>query len=390
MSTRKKSPIYPYYLKSGEKRYKFQVYLGIDELTGKEMKTTRGSFTTFKQAELALSRIKLEVANGTYKKEQKGTYGEVYDSWIIQYENTVEESTFAKTTGIFRNHILPAMGNYRIEKISIDVCQKHVNDWARKLKGFAKVKAYAAKVLDFAIRRGLLQNNPFEHVEMPTKLRKRNFIDEDDKQKNFYARDQLLKFLSYLEEEDNVKAFVAFRVLAFSGMRKGELLALTWKDINFTKNDIRISKALSRGKDNRLYVKTTKTGEPRTVKMDEVTMKILKDWKRQQKKDYLKLGFNTNKQSQLVFSNSKNNFLQPTKTRKWLVYILEKYNLEKITTHGLRHTHCSLLFEAGASLKEVQDRLGHSDIQTTMNIYTHITEKSQESAVQKFTDYLEM
>lgn len=390
MTTKRKVPIYPYYLKSGEKRFKFQVYLGINELTGTEMKTTRGTFTTYKQAELALAKIKLEVANGTYKKKHWGTFQETYHSWILQYENTVEESTFVKTVGLFKNHILPAMGKYRIEKINIDACQKHVNEWAKKLKGFAAVKSYASSVLDFAIRLGLLKNNPFKHVTMPTKLRKRNFIDEDDKPKNFYTRDQLLEFLSCLEKEDNVKAFVAFRVLAFGGMRKGELLALSWKDVNFSKNEIRINKALSRGKDNQLYVKSTKTGEPRTLKMDEVTMKILKDWRHKQKKEYLILGFNTNKQSQLVFSNSQNTFLQPTITRKWLVYTQKKYNLKKITSHGLRHTHCSLLFEAGATLKEVQDRLGHSDIQTTMNIYAHVTEKSQEKAIQKFANYLEL
>lgn len=60
------------------------------------------------------------------------------------------------------------------------------------------------------------------------------------------------------------------------------------------------------------------------------------------------------------------------------------------TTTSLRHSHCSLLFEAGASLKEVQDRLGHSDVQTTMNIYAHVTKKAKEEAIQKFASYIEM
>jgi len=91
-----------------------------------------------------------------------------------------------------------------------------------------------------------------------------------------------------------------------------------------------------------------------------------------------------------VFSNEKNEFLQPTKTRKWLIQVQVKFNLKKITTHGLRHTHCSLLFEAGASIKEVQDRLGHSDIKTTMDIYTHVTQKAKEGAIQKFENYLQI
>lgn len=81
--------------------------------------------------------------------------------------------------------------------------------------------------------------------------------------------------------------------------------------------------------------------------------------------------------------------MQPTKTCKWLEHVLTKYNLPKITTHGFRHTHCSLLFEAGANLKEVQDRLGHSDVQT-MNIYAHVTKKAKEEAIQKFASYLDM
>lgn len=69
--------------------------------------------------------------------------------------------------------------------------------------------------------------------------------------------------------------------------------------------------------------------------------------------------------------------------------VIRKYSLKKITPHRLRHTHCSL-FEAGASIKEVQDRLGHADVKTTMDIYTHVTKKAQEGAFQKFVSYLKI
>lgn len=70
--------------------------------------------------------------------------------------------------------------------------------------------------------------------------------------------------------------------------------------------------------------------------------------------------------------------------------LIEKHNLHQITIHGLRHTHASLLFEAGASIKEVQERLGHSDIQMTMNIYTHVTDQVKEQTAQKFQKYIEL
>ncbi|BDH62891.1 site-specific integrase [Lysinibacillus sp. PLM2] len=388
MAKKKTTPIECYTLKNGQKLYRFKIYVGVDPLTGKEQRTTRSGFKTKKEAELELARIKLEIEKGTFRKTVAETYQDIYNLWIMNYENTVEESTFVKTKGIFNNHILPAMGNYKIEKINIDVCQKHVDEWARKLKKFRTVKSYAAKVLDFAIKRGYLQTNPFVHVDMPVTAKNTASLMDEDESENFYTREQLVEFLSCLEKENNYKAFALFRLLAFSGMRKGEALALTWNDANFKTNEIRINKAISRGKDNKLYVKSTKTGVARTIKMDEKTMAVLKEWKKRQKQEYLALGFNTTKPKQLVFSNEQNEYLQPTKTRKWILHVQNKYNLGKITTHGLRHTHCSLLFEAGASLKEVQDRLGHSDVKTTMDIYTHVTKKAKEEAILKFADFM--
>lgn len=389
MTKKKKSTIESYELKNGEKRYMFQLYIGVNSLTGIEQRTTRRGFKTQKEAQLALSRLRLEIDNGTFRKVVAETFQDMYDLWIVQYEKTVEESTFVKTIGIFKNHISPAMGAYKIEKIHVDVCQKHVDEWAAKLKNFRMVKAYAAKVLNFAIKRGFIQTNPFAHVDMPATTSKKAIVADEDDAENFYTREQLIKFLSCLEQESNYKAYALFRLLAFSGMRKGEALALTWNDLNFTTNQLRINKALSRGKDNKLYVKSTKTGVARTIKMDDKTMAVLKVWKKKQKQDYLILGFNTLQPKQLVFSNEHNEYMQPTKTRKWILHLQNKYKLGTITTHGLRHTHCSLLFEAGASIKEVQDRLGHTDVQTTMNIYAHVTKEAKEEAILKFANYIE-
>ena len=80
----------------------------------------------------------------------------------------------------------------------------------------------------------------------------------------------------------------------------------------------------------------------------------------------------------------------PTKPNQKLDRILKKNELKRITVHGLRHTHCSLLFEAGLPIQEVKERLGHPDIQTTMNIYTHVTKKAKEKSAEKFAAYIEM
>lgn len=373
------------YQKNKKKYYKFQLYVGTDQLTGKRIKTTRSGFSTKKEAQLALSRLQLEIERGDFRKKSVDTFNDVYELWIEQYKNTVQESTLVKTKGIFKNHILPSFGEYKIDKINVQVCQKHLNEWFEKLQKYRTVKSYASKVFDYAVTLGIISDNYMNRVTMPKKIKQP--VEEEI---NYYTKEQLIHFLKCLESEKNYKAYALFRLLAFSGMRKGEALALTWNDLNFKEDEVRINKALARGEDNRLYVKTTKTKSSiRTIKMDRNTMEVLQEWKKRQKQDYLVLGYNTLQPKQLVFSNEINSYLQPTKTRKWMLHIQNKFNLEKITTHGLRHTHCSLLFEAGASIKEVQDRLGHSDVQTTMNIYTHVTEKAKEVAAEKFAKYMD-
>lgn len=90
-----------------------------------------------------------------------------------------------------------------------------------------------------------------------------------------------------------------------------------------------------------------------------------------------------------MFSNTKNEFIQPVQLQKWMYSVQNKFQLKRVSPHGLRHTHCSLLFEAGASIKEVPDCLGHSNVKATLDIYTHVTKKAKEGAIQKFVSYLE-
>ncbi|WP_374965366.1 tyrosine-type recombinase/integrase [Lysinibacillus sp. RS5] len=387
MTKKNSSSITSYQNKYGKTLYMFRVYLGVDELTGKAKTTTRRGFKTKKEAELALSKIKIQVSEGTYRSSRAETYQDVYDLWIVQYEKTVEESTFVKTVGYFKNHILPSMGNYRIEKINIAVCQKHYDEWAAKVKKARTIKSYAKKVLDFAIVHGYIENNPFNHVE--TKV-KQVYVDPiDEEEENFYSREELVTFLNNAEIHLDYKAYALLRLIAYTGMRKSEALALTWNDLNLVDNVLTINKAIGRGKNTQLYLKSTKTGKARTIKIDDTTVSILKEWKKLQIQKYFKFGINTLQKSQLIFSNKDNTFIQPGQVQKWMYSVQNKFSIKKVSPHGLRHTHCSLLFEAGASIKEVQDRLGHSDVKTTLDIYTHVTKKAKEGAIQKFVSYLE-
>lgn len=376
-----------YEKKDGTKAWLFKAYLGLDETTGKKIWTTRRGFATKKECQIAQNRLMVDVEENGFRKKTGETFEEMYKLWFEQYKRTVKESTWCKTAELFRLHILPKFHKFKLDKIKVPMCQKALNEWFVSFPGgYVKLKNYTANVLDYAISLEVIDQNPMKKVKIPQ--RKDEF--EEAKDLNFYSKEELKTFLSAMKELPEKTAFMFFHLLAYTGMRKGEALALTWADINFKENTLSINKTLTRGDNARLIVLPPKTRKSaRTISIDPFTMGLLKQWRSQQKIDYMKFGFNTLKPEQLLFSNLSNEWIQPTRPRKWLLQVYKAHpELKQITTHGLRHTHCSLLFEAGASIKEVQDRLGHNDVKVTMNIYAHVTQQKKEETALRFADFM--
>lgn len=237
------------------------------------------------------------------------------------------------------------------------------------------------------MRLGITQNNPTTLVTMPVKLAR--IEDDDEKLENYFSREELQQFFNCLDKEESQKWYTLFRILAFAGTRKGETLAITWEDFNFVDNTLNINKTLTYGLDYKIIVQPPKTRKSkRLIHLDEQTIKVVKDWRSAQAIEMLKFGYNTMDKKQLVFSNSKNQFINPQKIGQKLDSLIKKYDLKRVTPREFRHTHCSILFVAGATIKEVQDRLGHSDIKTTMNIYAHVTKNVKEQTAEKFAKYV--
>lgn len=166
-----------------------------------------------------------------------------------------------------------------------------------------------------------------------------------------------------------------FRILAFTGIRKGELLALKWTD--FKRETLSINKAISRSQAG-LEVSTTKNkASERLISLDKKTVEIIE-----------KL-HDTYPDRIMLFESENGGIMTPSKPRKWLLDILKDTDLHEITIHGFRHTHASLIFDAGMTIKQAQHRLGHSDLQTTMNVYTHITQKAIDDIGNKFSEYID-
>jgi integrase len=223
--------------------------------------------------------------------------------------------------------------------------------------------------------------NPIKLIRKPKVIQE---VKEDD-DKNFYDKEELKVFLSMAEKLPNKRAYVYFRLLAFTGMRNGEALALKWSDVDIVNKTLNINKGVSR-KATGLYVHTPKTPSSiRRISLDDKTIEVLMDFMEE----------TNSEKDDLIFRNENNELLTQSKSRKWLILTQNKIdeerkeNMKRITVHGFRHTHASLLFEAGASIKDVQVRLGHSDIQTTMDVYTHVSKAAKEQLAEKFNDFID-
>lgn len=370
-----------YTKKDGSTAYMFNAYLGIDPLTGKSKRTTRRGFKTQKEAKLALAQIQIEIDRGKFVKQDYSLFKDVYELWYAQYINTVKPSSAQRIKYYFDKQILPAFGELKLTKISPSYCQKVVNEWSKKYKRFDSMKMYTSKIFEFAITQNLLSMNPMKRIIMPK--RQREIKTKEDQ--NFLDKAQLQEFLTLAKQKESMQYYTAFHLLAYTGMRKSELAALNWSDINWNANTISINKNVSYTSGQRIITTTKTTSSDRTISIDEITLNILKKWKLEQKKELLSRGFIVQKdEKQLIFSNPSNEIMSPNV----LWEKLKTYKNFSISPHGFRHTHASLLFESGATIKQVQERLGHSNINTTLNIYTHVTKNAEKDVANKFLTYM--
>lgn len=369
----------------GEKRYKFLIYVGKDETTGHTIQIKKQGFKSKDEALEAYLNYKLKIVKGEYEplNKKKLTFKQLFESWDKVYKPTVKESTYAVTMRYFNNHILSALGNIYIEKITVAECQKAVNEWFEEAPHtFDRFIHYASKVFKYGIDMELLTSNPMEKVIKP-KLKER-----PQQYQEFYDKDELNKFLS-CAKKCNFRYFVYFRLLAYTGMRKGESLALKWSDIDFETNTISITRNVTTGLNNRPYISNGKTANSvRRIPVDSETMNYLKEWRYCQQKDMLKKGFNFLDADNYIFPTINNGITSLSKPRQWNKSICDKFVLRRIKIHGFRHTHASLCYSAGLNAKEIQKRLGHADSKTTMNVYTHVMKNDEKKAVKKFADFM--
>lgn len=375
-----------YTTKNGETRYLFQTYLGIDPATGKERRTTRRGFKTMKEAKQAERNLLLDVEeNGLPSNQSDGfqdpTFGELASLWLENYRTTVKPSTFENVKSKVEKMTEEHFKELKLKKITVAYCQKIVIELSKSYVLYNHYLSVINRIFKYAVLMDIISSNPFDKVIKPKSR-------QTQRKGNFLTKEELKEFLKLAQTATLFYFFPLVHLMSYTGLRQGEALALKWSDIDFENKKITVNKTAVRIKEKQTLQTPKTKNSKRVISIDPTTLSILKSWKKDQIKIYFKNGKHFEGDENFIFTNQRGEWVHIHNFIRYFKRFIADHKLKPITPHGLRHTHASLLFSAGVEPKNISDRLGHSTVQITLDLYTHITEEQRTDTVEKLLEYM--
>lgn len=364
------------------KKYSYQVVIetGKDN-NGKRCHDYR-TFDNKKDAELYLKETDVQISRDSYVRKNTLTVSDVATYWLRYLENKdIKYNTLRGYKVNVNNHIIPSIGNIYIQKLT----SYNINDMIvdLKKKGLeATTIRYVLRnlnqIIKFSINRMWLYKSPMEEIDIPTST-------------NFQSKPYSFNELKCLIDVSKGTDFeYIIRIEAETGLRIGELLALTWSDIDFVNNTISINKTIVYEVGKGCTSSSPKSNKSnRTIPVTGDLIIALKDLKKNEikKLKVFKKGSRIN--SKTIIHDKNWEPKSPHSVSLAFSKFLENNNLRHIRFHDLRHTHASLLYlEYNTDIIAIRDRLGHSRASTTRNSYITGTNKQQLEGITKLNSSL--
>lgn len=300
------------------------------------------------------------------------------EEWFEDYAKTNLRNTTYERLLQLRGRIYPVIGHIRMDKITPRQIQTFVNSLSKEGANERTGKPLAPKtirhnlslisdVFGYAVKMGVVSENPCSKVTIPK---------GEVKEKQIYTPAEVERFLTLLNNEP-LKYRTFFYLMIYSGFRRGEMLGLEWKDVDFENNIISVRRTSNYTAKKGVYTDTTKTKRSqRTLKFPQFIMDMLKEYKDEQDAEALRLSDRWVETDRL-YVKWDGRPMQNGTPYFWLGEFCEKHGLPFYGLHSFRHLFCSLLVNQGVDIVTVSGALGHSCVSTTSNIYCHMLQEAQ-------------
>ena len=363
-------------IKRGKNSYSIAISLGKNPTTGKYKQQWVSVRGNKKDAEKRLLELLHQIDNGTFIVPNKTTLAEYLQKWLSDYvKPNLSPRGFERYRGVIIKHFIPDMGNIPLTQLKPEHLQKHYTSTLNSGLSASTVRYHHAiihKALQTAVKWGLVSRNVADGVDVPRARRtEMQTWDEDD-----IAR--------FFEAAKDSPYYVLFYTALFTGMRRSELLALRWCDVDLIFSQVYITRSLHHLKDGSYVFTQPKSAKSRrTIALSPSAILTLKEHKGNQEVQRALLGVSL-KDDDLIFSTVEGKPLRPnTVTRAWTMLIAHA-GVKPIRLHDARHTHASPMLKQGVHPKIVQERLGHASISMTLDTYSHVAPGLQEAAAAGF------
>lgn len=359
-----------------------------DSSGGQKQKWISG-FKTERKAKLARAKVLAEIDKGSFASPSRVTLGEYLEEWLKGRELDLKPKTLDGYRYLARSFIIPSLGRVTLQKLTprrlTNFYQELAVSGGKSGNGLARTTANRIAVLmkevlnDAVFIDQLLSANPAERATVPRKTH------EVSKSQLWTAQE----LRSFLETAESHRLYALYWLAAYTGMRRGEIVALRWSDVDFEKKLIRVHRSVTLTDTGRVEG-TAKSGKERFVAFDDQTKSVLQAHLLMQVSD-MELTQDSWEGTDYVFCTEFSLPLYPTTLAHLFQKLIERHNtehskekLERIRFHDLRHVHATLLLEAGVPVHVVAARLGHADPSITLRTYTHVLRSQETSAADTF------
>jgi len=359
---------------------RYQAIYSFVDGTGRRRRRSQVFKTKTAAREWLTARL-AEVATGQLADAAGLTVGEYLTKWVEALNGQVEAKTVSWYRWVTRRHLLPALGHTQLDRLTpveVDRLLAARKEAGVGLTTMRAIRVTLGKAMGDAVRKGLIYRNPVELADRPK-------AQKPDATLIVWTPEEVGVFLRSVTDD---RLAALWRTAAMTGMRRSEICGLAWPDVDLEQAALSVRRAVV-VVDGHPHVKAPKTAKSRrTVELDARTVVELKEWRRRQLEETLRAG-EAWESGDWVFTDQLGKPVNPDWVGKRFRRLLTLTDLPSITMRQLRHSHATALLRAGVHPKVVQERLGHSSIGVTLDIYSSVLPTMQREAVERLVGLID-